>query len=67
MIVLDLITTMLFLKIIIPLALISEGNTWIPFLGNINAGNDKNSIGSGVLVYDGDSFKDFPGLAKIYM
>jgi len=40
----------------------SKGNTWIPFRGNIDSENDENSKGSGVLVYDGDSFKDYPGL-----
>lgn len=40
----------------------SKGNTWIPFIGNLDVVNDEKSIGSGVLVYDGDSFKDFPGL-----
>ena len=40
----------------------SKGNTWIPFRGNVDIVNDENSTGSGVLVYDGDTFKDFPGL-----
>ena len=45
----------------------SKGNTWIPFRGTSDIeilGMMNNSTGSGVLVYDGDSFKDFPGLDK---
>jgi len=40
----------------------SKGNTWIPFSGNTNFAKGEHSRGSGILVYDGDSFQDFPGL-----
>jgi len=42
----------------------SKGNTWISFIGNIDTDKNEISKGSGVLVYNGDSFKDYPGLKK---
>ncbi|MBL1214574.1 MAG: SpoIIE family protein phosphatase [Ignavibacteriae bacterium] len=42
----------------------SRGNTWIPFRGSLDFAMGNTSSGTGVLIYDGDSFKDFPGLEK---
>lgn len=42
----------------------NEGNTWIAFRGNSDFAQDKEERGSGVLMYDGDKFHQFPGLQK---
>jgi len=42
----------------------NEGNTWIAFRGNSDFALDKEERGSGVLMYDGDQFHQFPGLQK---
>ena len=41
-----------------------NGNTWIAFHGSMARAIDQKSMGSGVLFYDGENFKDFPGLEK---
>lgn len=43
-----------------------QGNTWIPFNGNLDFASKKGASGSGVLMYDGDSFYDFPGLEPYF-
>jgi len=42
----------------------NEGNTWIAFRGNSDFALDNEERGSGVLMYDGDRFHQFPGLQK---
>jgi len=42
----------------------NEGNTWIAFRGNSDFALDNEERGSGVLMYDGDQFNQFPGLQK---
>jgi len=41
-----------------------KGNTWIAFSGISNVNEKVNVNSSGVLMYDGNSFHQFPGLAK---
>ncbi len=43
-----------------------EGNTWIPFTGNLDYANEKGAKGSGVLKYDGDRFYNYPGLETYF-
>ena len=45
-------------------AIDNEGNTWIAFRGNSDFAQDKEKRGSGVLMYDGDKFHQYPGLQK---
>ncbi len=44
----------------------SEGNTWIPFSGNFDYASAKEVKGTGVLMYDGDSFHNYPGLESYF-
>jgi serine phosphatase RsbU (regulator of sigma subunit) len=39
-----------------------KGNTWIALSGVINIGDEVTITNSGVLMYDGESFHEFPGL-----
>lgn len=39
-----------------------NGNTYIPFSGNLDLENENTNKGSGVLIYDGENFKSLPGL-----
>jgi len=42
-----------------------NGNTWIAFSGAVNVGNEVIITNSGVLMYDGKSFHEFPGLESV--
>ncbi|MBS4035204.1 MAG: SpoIIE family protein phosphatase [Ignavibacterium sp.] len=42
-----------------------EGNTWIPFMGNLDYAGEKETKGTGVLMYDGDKFHTYPGLETV--
>jgi ligand-binding sensor domain-containing protein len=41
-----------------------DGNTWIAFSGIRNVGDEVTITNSGVLMYDGNSFHQYPGLNK---
>ncbi|MGB5849099.1 MAG: two-component regulator propeller domain-containing protein, partial [Ignavibacteriaceae bacterium] len=41
-----------------------KGNTWIAFTGVINLSDEVEIANSGVLMYDGNSFHEFPGLKQ---
>ena len=42
-----------------------EGNTWIAFAGVVNIADEVTITKSGVLMYDGKSFHQFPGLKSL--
>jgi signal transduction histidine kinase len=43
-----------------------KGNTWISFTGNLDYANEDGAKGSGVLMYDGDKFHNYPGLETYF-